>query len=99
MQTTPYRTSSKINSGIIFPRLESWNSATETATIAADVDKKRVLCRIALCTLIDRFGACDESPMQLLAQHRLQIQEGARKLIEEQAYEEDGSVTIGLGDI
>ncbi len=99
MQTTPYRTSSELNSGIIFPRLESWNSATETATIAADVNKKRVLCRIALCTLVDRFGASDESPMQLIEQYRFQIQEGARKLIEEEAYEEDGSVMIGLGDI
>jgi hypothetical protein len=99
MQTTRYRTSNDTNSGIIFPRLESWNGTTETATIAVDVNKKRVLCRIALRTLVDRYGASDESPMQVIAQHRFQIQEGARRLIEDEAYEEDGSILIRGGDI
>jgi hypothetical protein len=99
MQTTHYRTSNEANSGILFPRLESWNGVTETATIAVDVNKKRVLCRVALRTLVDRFGASDESPMQVIAQHRFVIQEGARKLIEDEAYEEDGSIMIRVGDI
>jgi len=97
MQTTYYRASNGNNSGIVFPRLESWNGTTETATIAADVNKKRVLCRIALCTLADRFGTSDDAPMQLVAQHRSQIEDGARKLIEDEAYEEDGSVVIRIG--
>lgn len=98
MQTTRYRTSSETN-GIIFPRLESWNGATQTATIAVDVNKRRVLCRITQRTMEDRFGPSDDAPMQVLAQNRFHIQEVARRLIEDDAYEEDGSVIIRFSDL
>ena len=91
--------SNTTTNGIIFPRLESWNSVTETATIAVDVNKKRVLCRIEMSTLQGHFGATDELPMQFVARHRPHIQETARRLIEEDAYEEDGSVMIRLDDL
>lgn len=84
---------------ISFPKLECWNTETEVATVAADVNKKRVLCRIPLQLLRERFGATAEEPMRAVSQHRLTIQAAARKLIEDEDFEEDGSVWIGAQDI
>jgi hypothetical protein len=79
--------------------MECWNPMTKVATVAAEVNKKRVLCRISLEILRDKFGASEEIPMQSVAQHRTAIQEAARKLIENEVYEEDGSILIHAHDI
>lgn len=83
---------------ISFPRLESWNSIKEVATIVAIIDKKRVLCRISMDILIDKFGVLEDDPMKSVAEHRTNIQEVARRLIENEAYEEDGSILIRTAD-
>ena len=83
---------------ISFPRLESWNTKTKMATIAAIVDKNRIFCRISLEILISKFGASEEEPMKSVVQHRAVIQEVAKKLIENEAYEKDGSVLIRVRD-
>lgn len=77
-----------------FPKLESWNEMTQVATIAAVVNKRRVLCRVSLKILIDRFGASEENPMQSVAKHRDILQKVAKNLIENENYEEDGSILI-----
>ena len=82
-----------------FPRLESWNSTTKMATIAATVDKKRVLCRISLDILKDNFGASEEDPMHSVDEYRTNIQEVAMKLIENGSYEKDGSILIRKCDL
>jgi ATP-dependent helicase YprA (DUF1998 family) len=84
---------------ISFPRLECWNNTTKMATVVADVDKKRVLCRISYESLVTKFGASDDKLMQSVAQHRATIQEAARRLIEQDAYEKDGSVLIQTSDL
>ncbi len=99
MQLTRYRTSVSGDTVISFPKLECWNPITKVATIAAEVNKKRVLCRISLEILRDKFGASEEEPKQSIAQHRTAIQEAARKLIENEVYEEDGSVLIRAHDL
>ncbi len=84
---------------IAFPRLESWNNATKMVTIAATtVDKKRVLCRISIDILKDRFGASEEDPMRAVDEYRVDIQAQARKRIENEAFEEDGSILIRASD-
>jgi len=87
------------NSAVIFPRLESWNTMTKVATIAADVNKKRVLCRVSMEILIDNFGEMEEGPLRMLATNRIYLQNAARRLIEMNAFEEDGSIIIRAGDI
>jgi hypothetical protein len=74
---------------------------TKVVTIAAEVNKKRVLCRISLEILRDKFGHSDskEEPMRSVALHRTAIQDAARKLIESSDYEEDGSVLIRARDL
>ncbi|MCB1751373.1 MAG: DUF1488 domain-containing protein [Gammaproteobacteria bacterium] len=83
----------------MFPKLECWNPQTKVATIAADVDKKHVLCRVSLEVMMDKFGCSEEEPMQSVVQHRATIREAARKLIENDSYEEDGSILIRSCDL
>jgi len=84
---------------VSFPRLECWNNMTKMATIVADVDKKRVLCRISSESLRIKFGASDDKLMQSVVQHRVEIQDAAKRLIERDDYEEDGSVLIQTADL
>ncbi len=84
---------------ISFPRLECWNNMTKMATVVAEVDKKRVLCRISYESLIAKFGASDGKFMQSVAQHRTDIQEAAIRLIERDYYKADGSVLIQTDDL
>jgi hypothetical protein len=84
---------------ISFPRLECWNNMTKMATVVADVDKKRVLCRISSESLRVKFGAMDDKLMQSVVQHRVAIQEAAKRLIERDDYEADGSVLIKTADL
>ena len=70
---------------ISFPMLECWHTITKVATFVAEVDKKRVLCRISLGSLSDKFGSSEEKPMRFVARHRSAIQEAARRLIENES--------------
>ena len=79
--------------------LECWNNITKVATVAAEANKKRVLYRISLESLRDKFGTSDEVPMQFVARHRSAIHEAAKRLIENEIYEEDGSVLIHVHDL
>jgi Protein of unknown function (DUF1488) len=84
---------------VSFPRLECWNNMTKMATVVAEVDKKRVLCRISSESLKAKFGASDDKFMQSVVQHRTAIQEAAKRLIEQDDYQEDGSVLIQTADL
>jgi Protein of unknown function (DUF1488) len=84
---------------ISFPRLECWNDMTKMATVVAEVDKKRVLCRISAESLKLKFGATDDKFMQSVVQHRAAIQEAAKRLIEQDDYQADGSVLIQTADL
>jgi len=99
MQITGHRTSAADGKGVSFPRLECWNAMTETATVAAELNKRRILCRISLKILRKKFGASKDQPMESVAEHRAAIQEAARRLIENNVYEEDGSVVIRADDL
>ena len=79
---------------IDFPRLESWNPITKVATIAATVQKKRVLCRISMEILKEKFHASTDNPLHAIRQNRQLIEAAARQLILSNAYEKDGSIVI-----
>ena len=99
MYLTRHKTSTSGESEITFPMLECWNPMTKVATIAAQVDQKRVLCRISLELLQKRFRASADEPMRAVAENRAVLQAKARKLIESEAFEEDGSIVIRSKDI
>lgn len=85
--------------GISFPVLQSWNPMTEIATIAAQVDGRRVLCRISKADLQKRFDAPEDNPMQVLTEHRPAVEDAARKRIEDGDFEKDGSILIRYKDL
>lgn len=72
---------------------------TQVATIAANVDKRRVLCRISLDVLQKKFHASSDKPMQSVADNRKLLQERAKILIENEKFEDDGSIVIRMNDI
>jgi hypothetical protein len=99
MYLTRHKTSSTGESEITFPMLECWNPMTKVATIAAQVDQKRVLCRISMEVLQKKFRASTDEPMRAVAENRSVLQARARKLIESEAFEEDGSIVIRSKDL
>lgn len=90
------RNRSKPDGKISFPPLECWNPMTMVASIAAQVDGKRVLCKISSSVLQKKFNASKDSPMQSVRKNRPRIEAAARQLIEQKAYEDDGSISIEL---
>ena len=99
MYLTRHKTSSSDKTEITFPMLECWNPMTKVATIAAQVDQRRVLCKISMETLQKKFRASEDEPMRAVAENRSVLQAKARMLIEKEAFEEDGSVIIRTKDI
>ena len=98
MQLSRRRAASDDDNEITFPRLECWNPMTKVATIAAEMNKRRILCRVPLDVLRKKFKASADAPMAAVAEHRAAIQAAARKLIESRAFEEDGSILIRQRD-
>ncbi len=72
---------------------------TKVATIAAEQNKKRILCRISMEVLKKKFRASDDDPMRAVADNRLVIREAAKKLIEGRHFEEDGSIVVSASDL
>ena len=99
MNITSCRSRTKIETGISFPVLQSWNPMTCCATIVAQVDGRRVMCRIAAADLKKKFRPSEPDPMQAVTEHRIEVENAARKLIESNAFEEDGSILIRYDDL
>lgn len=99
MYLTRHKTSSSDESEVSFPMLECWNPMTKVATIAAQVDQRRVLCRISMEVLQKKFQASPDEPMRAVAENRSVLQAKAKILIESEAFEEDGSIIIRSKDL
>ena len=84
---------------ITFPALQSWNPVTEFVTIAAEVHGKRVLCRIDSQDLIKKYQGSKEEPMAIVSQYRGEIEQAARKMIDDKSYQDDGSILIAFNDL
>ena len=69
------------------------------AILAAEVNNRRVSCRVSLAILQSRFQASADEPMLSVAKNRTTLQAAARKLIEKLAFEEDGSIVIRSKDL
>ena len=84
---------------ISFPAMQCWDPSKEIATIAAQLNGERILCRIPMIVLKKKFHIFAEEPIKVIIEHRAKIEAAARKLIEEKAFEEDGSVNIQYKDL
>ncbi|MCB1740206.1 MAG: DUF1488 domain-containing protein [Gammaproteobacteria bacterium] len=85
--------------GIKFPALECWNPMTKVASIAAEVDGRRVMCRISAKVLEKKFGLSDDGPMRTVVENRPAIEAAARVLIERTAFDESGAIIVGMRDL
>ena len=99
MYRTRQRTPAPGETEISFPKLECWNPLARVAIIAAEVNSRRVRCNISGELLQQRFHASADEPMKAVSANRSTIEAAARRLLEREAYEEDGSILIGPGDI
>jgi len=99
MNLSTYRNNTAEAGKITFPILQCWNPLTKVATIAAQVEGKRVSCRISYAVLQKKFHASAEIPMLAITQNRPAIEIAARKLIENKVYEADGSIVIQYKDL
>ena len=99
MNINSCRHRAKQDGKILFPALECWNPMTKAASIAAQVDGKRVLCRISESVLQKKFNASKLPPMSIVRENRTEIEAAASRLITNKAYDEDGSITIRLKDL
>lgn len=84
---------------ISFPGLHSWNPVTEVITIAAQVSGNRVSCRIDFADIESKFKEVSEEPLIAVKTYRNEIESAARKLIENNNYEKDGSILISFNDL
>ena len=99
MYLTRHKTSNSDETEITFPMLECWNPMTKVASIAAQVDQRRVLCKITMEVLQKKFQASADEPMRAVAKNRAVLQAKARILIEAEAFEEDGSILLRSKDL
>ena len=99
MYLTRHKTSNSDETEITFPMLECWNPMTKVASIAAQVDQRRVLCKITMEVLQKKFQASADEPMRAVAENRAVLQAKARILIEAEAFEEDGSILLLSKDL
>lgn len=84
---------------ISFPILECWNPMTNVATIAADVNGRRVLCRIAGSVLQQKFQAAANRLMEAVTANRPQIEAAAVKVITRKGIIDHDAIDIRLEDL
>jgi len=99
MNIHSYKPKKGDDESITFPKLQCWNPITEMATIAAEYKGKRISCRIKIIDLRKKFHNFPDQPMQLVTIYRAEIESAARKLIEKNAFLEDGSIIIKHKDL
>ncbi len=99
MNVVTNKQNKKDDGSISFPALQSWNPVTKVATIAAQVSGRRVLCRIRIDDLRKRYKIFSGEPMQSITNHRTEIEDAVKKLIEQKEFEEDGSIMIAYKDL
>ena len=84
---------------ILFPALQCWNPLEKLITISARVRGKRVLCSVSTNDLKKKYHVFVNTPLKTLAEHRTEIEHAARKLIENESYERDGTIMIRFKDL
>ncbi len=84
---------------ISFPPLQCWNPVTKVATIAAQFNGERVSCRVNIDDLGKKFHTFPDEPMQSITNYRTEIENAARKMIENNNFEDDGSIMISYKDL
>ena len=72
---------------------------TKVAIITAEVDKRRIPCRISMEVLREKFDFSVEEPLRAVAENRSILQAKSKMLIANGVFEEDGSIIIRFVDL
>ncbi len=99
MKLTGYGPRSSADGAIHFPILECWNPVTKCVSIAADVNGRRVLCRISDKVIEKRFAGAPAAPTATVSANRRTIEAAATTLITRKAFAADGMIDIKLEDL
>lgn len=83
---------------ITFPAIEAFDVNTDCVSFPADIDGKRIACRVSWEALHDNFGGQYLQPLEAFRSSRAAVERKAAQLIEQQRFEKDGSVLIRSGD-
>lgn len=84
---------------IAFEQEQQLDDMSGVVKFRAVVDVYPVLCKISREALSDHFGADDVGELNAFLKHRSEIEQYARKLIEQQGFQSDGSILIRSEDM
>ena len=99
MNIHSYKSKKEDDGTITFPQLQCWNPLTEMATIAAQYKGRRVSCKVRINDLKKKYHFFPDQPMQLVTNYRHEIETAAKKLIESNEFQDDGSIIIKYKDL
>ena len=99
MKLSGYGPRSSADGSIHFPILECWNPMTKCVSIAADVNGRRILCRIPEAVVRERFAQEDTAPAATVAANRRVVEAAATTLIQRKSFAADGMIDIRLEDL
>lgn len=99
MKLSGYPSRNPVEGSVRFPILECWNPLTKCVSIAADVNGRRVLVRIAETVLTKSFAAEAGGPTAQVVANRGAIEAAATRLILRKAYADDGMIDIRIEDL
>lgn len=78
--------------------IEAWDGNREVVTFPVFLNKQRIRCAISLEAIQDHFGGKDLPPLDVFRAKRSAIEGIAKRLIERQRFEQDGSILIRSQD-
>ena len=83
---------------ILFPAGETWDGNREVISFPADMNKQRIRCAVSLEALEDHFGGDNLPPLDIFRTKRNIIEGIVERLINQQRFEQDGTILIGSQD-
>ncbi len=84
---------------IIFSPERSWDSITESVKFPAEIDGKKIICKISIEALMDHFNCDVNNPLAAFDKNRPAIIEITEDFINGDLFEEDGSILVRNSDI
>jgi hypothetical protein len=99
MKLSGYSSSTQTAGSIKFPILVCWNPMTRCVSIAADVNGRRVLCRIPEKVVHAKFNCTDQEATLTVTANRPAVEAAATTLIQRKSFASDGMIDIALEDL
>ena len=99
MKRSSYGPSAQAAGVIQFPILVCWNPMTRCVSIAADMNGRRILCRIPETVVHAKFNCLDQEATLTVTANRPAVEAAAKTLIQRKSFASDGMIDIPLEDL